>query len=166
MVQVSTYDTAGRPSRDVLAAELNTLSTSLRAVHTTASRSLNPSASPRASLPSVPDLLIRYVENGRNPDIYTREFVELVRRLNQLARGKELAFVHFRDVLAREMASAMPELRADVERVIECTGGREPIPPVVRADGGGGDGAGRGESGSGNGSGGEGGAGAAGRTLG
>lgn len=34
------------------------------------------------------------------------------------------AFGDFRDVLAGEMASAMPELRGDVERVLEATGGK------------------------------------------
>jgi mediator of RNA polymerase II transcription subunit 10 len=131
MVQVSTYDQAGKPSRDVLSAELSTLSNSLRSVHRTAAASLPPNDGAATSLPLIPDPLIAYVEAGRNPDIYTREFVELVRRMNQLARGKEMAFVRFRDVLAEEMGRAMPELRADVERVIEATGGKEPIPPVV-----------------------------------
>lgn len=72
----------------------------------------------------MPPELLEYVENGRNPDIYTREFVELVRRGNQLMRGKVRAFAAFRDVLAEHMAQAMPELRGDVERVLEATGGR------------------------------------------
>ncbi len=37
--------------------------------------------------------------------------------------GKEAAFASFRDVLAREMVSAMPELREDVQLVVEATGG-------------------------------------------
>jgi mediator of RNA polymerase II transcription subunit 10 len=71
----------------------------------------------------IPPELIQYVDSGRNPDIYTREFVELVRRGNQLMRGKTTAFASFRDVLAREMASALPELETDVRRVVEETGG-------------------------------------------
>jgi mediator of RNA polymerase II transcription subunit 10 len=55
--------------------------------------------------------------------IYTREFVELVRRLNQLTRGKMHAFSDFRDVLAREMSSALPEVAEDVRMVVERTGG-------------------------------------------
>ncbi|TWU75804.1 RNA polymerase II mediator complex subunit [Metarhizium rileyi] len=115
MVQVSTYDTTGRPSRDVLSNEIKTFSSSLQALHATTSGS--------ASLPCVPPELLEYVENGRNPDIYTREFVELVRRGNQLMRGKMHAFGEFRDVLAREMAAALPEVRADVDRVVRETGG-------------------------------------------
>jgi len=50
--------------------------------------------------------------------------VELARRGNQLMLGKEKAFAGFRDTLAREMVSALPELRADVEMVVEATGGK------------------------------------------
>ncbi|ATY63782.1 mediator of RNA polymerase II transcription subunit 10 [Cordyceps militaris CM01] len=115
MVQVSTYDSMGRPSKEVLSNEIKTLSRSLNTLHTTAS-------APHA-LPSVPPELLEYVENGRNPDIYTREFVELVRRGNQLMAGKMGAFGSFRDVLAHNMATAMPELRDDVARVLDATGG-------------------------------------------
>lgn len=73
--------------------------------------------------PGIPETLMHYVENGRNPDIYTREFVELVRRMNQLMRGKLHAFGSFRDVLAHEMEAALPEVRDDVRRVVEATGG-------------------------------------------
>jgi hypothetical protein len=76
----------------------------------------------------VPPELLEYVENGRNPDIYTREFVELVRRGNQLMRGKTRAFADFRDILAADMAAAMPELRRDVRTVCEATGG---VPPPL-----------------------------------
>lgn len=75
----------------------------------------------------MPPELLEYVENGRNPDIYTREFVELVRRGNQLMRGKQSAFASFRDVLAEQMSSAMPELRDDVAKVLEATGGNPAI---------------------------------------
>ncbi|RYO75751.1 hypothetical protein DL764_010329 [Monosporascus ibericus] len=123
LVQVSAYDSAtstGTPgpssnpqSRDVLAAELRTLTRSLQAVHA--------AAGVEGSLPAVPPELVHYVEGGRNPDIYTREFVELVRRGNQLMRGKQAAFASFRDVLAAEMAAAMPELRDDAARVVAAT---------------------------------------------
>lgn len=63
------------------------------------------------------------MDGGRNPDIYTREFVELARRGNQLMKGKQEAFGSFRDILAREMASALPEVKSDVERVVTETGG-------------------------------------------
>lgn len=92
-----------------------TLSSSLQTVNNTAT-------DPSLTLPQVPPELVKYVEGGRNPDIYTREFVELVRRGNQLVRGKMGSFETFRDVLAGEMTSAMPELKGDVDRVLEATG--------------------------------------------
>ncbi|PTB46218.1 uncharacterized protein TrAFT101_004314 [Trichoderma asperellum] len=119
MVQVSTYDSMGVSSKEVLSKEIKSLSTSLQNVHV--------AASPPHLLPSVPPELLEYVENGRNPDIYTREFVELVRRGNQLMRGKQSAFASFRDILAEQMSSAMPELREDVAKVLEATGGNPAI---------------------------------------
>ncbi|KAJ5654318.1 Mediator complexsubunit Med10 [Penicillium lividum] len=56
-------------------------------------------------------------------NIYTREFVELVQRGNQDLKGKREAFAGFRDVLAREMRSAMPDCRGEVDRVVTATGG-------------------------------------------
>jgi mediator of RNA polymerase II transcription subunit 10 len=85
-------------------------------VHSTASN-------PNFALPAVPPELLQYVDNGRNPDIYTREFVELARKGNQLMKGKQEAFASFRDVLAGEMGKALPELREDVGRVLDETGG-------------------------------------------
>ena len=67
--------------------------------------------------------MIEYVETGRNPDIYTREFVELVQKSNDHMRGKMLAFQTFRDVLATEIGCALPELRDQVDRVVRETGG-------------------------------------------
>ncbi|KAI0448083.1 transcription factor subunit Med10 of mediator complex-domain-containing protein [Xylaria telfairii] len=125
MVQVTAYDgttstsapspSSSRASRDVLAAELTALSRSLQTIHRTATT---------RTLPQVPPELVQYVDGGRNPDVYTREFVELVRRGNQLMRGKQSAFAAFRDVLAGEIENAMPELREDAARVVAVTGGR------------------------------------------
>lgn len=110
-----------RPTRDVLAAQLSQLSTALQDIHRLAG-----DAQASGTLADIPRELILYVDNGRNPDIYTREFVELVRRENQLMRGKMRAFAGFRDVLGREIASANPELREDVARVVVGTGGEWP----------------------------------------
>lgn len=68
--------------------------------------------------------IIQYVENSRNPDIYTREFVELVMRYNQQQKGRSEAFAQFRDILGREMASAIPDIRESVREVVEASGGR------------------------------------------
>ena len=59
-----------------------------------------------------------------NPDIYTREFVELAQAQNQRLKGKSEAFAQLRDILAKEIMTAMPEVRNEVKRVVESTGGR------------------------------------------
>lgn len=82
----------------------------------------------------LPPEIIDYVDSARNPDIYTREFVELVQRGNQDLRGKREAFASFRDVLAREMRSAMPECRGEVDRVVAATGGVVDRPDGVAGD--------------------------------
>lgn len=135
MVQVSSYDSAGRPSKEVLANEIRTLSRSLNTLHTSASSTSSPQA-----LPQVPPELLEYVENGRNPDIYTREFVELVRQGNQLMRGKANAFASFRDVLAEDIASVLPELGDDVRKLCEATGAKVPTAAGGQTTSGGGGG--------------------------
>ncbi|EED20020.1 RNA polymerase II mediator complex protein Nut2, putative [Talaromyces stipitatus ATCC 10500] len=77
---------------------------------------------PVASI-QLPPEIVDYVDAARNPDIYTREFVELVQRGNQDLKGKKEAFASFRDVLATEMRSAMPECRREVDRAIANTAG-------------------------------------------
>ncbi|PSR79752.1 mediator of RNA polymerase II transcription subunit 10 [Coniella lustricola] len=118
----ATSSSSSPPTREVLAAQLSQLSTALRSIHTLAA-----DAGLANTLSEIPRELVTYVDGGRNPDIYTREFVELVRRENQLMKGKMDAFASFRDVLAREIASANPELKEDVARVVVGTGGEWPV---------------------------------------
>ncbi|OAX80195.1 hypothetical protein ACJ72_05474 [Emergomyces africanus] len=109
-----------------------TLSLSTLSEHSQPDPSTSPSqTTPRINDPDppvqsvqLPPEIIDYVDAARNPDIYTREFVELVQRGNQDLKGKAEAFANFRDVLAREMVSAMPECNGEVERVLRATGGR------------------------------------------
>ncbi|KAJ5582046.1 Mediator of RNA polymerase II transcription subunit 10 [Penicillium sp. DV-2018c] len=97
----------------------------------------DPSNPPLASV-QLPPEIIDYVDSARNPDIYTREFVELVQRGNQDLHGKRKAFASFRDVLAREMRSAMPECRGEVDRAVAVSGGTVEGPGGVSASGSGG----------------------------
>lgn len=78
---------------------------------------------PPALTIQLPPEIIDYVDSARNPDIYTREFVELVQRGNQDLKGKKEAFAGFREVLAREIRGAMPECQGEVARVLEATAG-------------------------------------------
>lgn len=107
---------------------MNTLSTDTKPDPTIDPNTYNSTAAavrddpPVASI-QLPPEIIDYVDAARNPDIYTREFVELVQRGNQDLKGKKEAFASFRDVLATEMRSAMPECRGEVDRVVLNTGG-------------------------------------------
>ena len=71
----------------------------------------------------VPLDLIEYVERKRNPDVYKREIVEDVMKSNQMQKGRSEAFGTFRDLLGREMMSAIPDIREDVREVVEASGG-------------------------------------------
>lgn len=87
----------------------NQLTTSLSALSTTAS-----------TLPiDLPPEIIDYIDQGRNPDIYTRELVEAVQRNNQYLKGKSEAFAGFRDMLAEEIIKAIPDSKGEVERILE-----------------------------------------------
>lgn len=65
--------------------------------------------------------IIQYVEQTRNPDIYTREFVELVMKYNQQQKGRSEAYAQFRDILGSRMMTGIPEIRNDVRSVLEAS---------------------------------------------
>ncbi|RKF58940.1 Mediator of RNA polymerase II transcription subunit 10 [Erysiphe neolycopersici] len=137
MVQVNTYDQFGRPGKDVLESSFSQLSKSISTIHQIANTDslshisnaaiTTPSEDRTIKLPEVPAELIQYVDNGRNPDIYTREFVELARKSNQLMKGKIEAHAQFRDILAHEMCKALPELEADVMLILERASGNTDV---------------------------------------
>jgi mediator of RNA polymerase II transcription subunit 10 len=72
----------------------------------------------------IPPEVISYVENSRNPDIFTREFVETVQRMNQMLNGRVDAYRMLQQQLARQISSAIPELKDDITSVVESTGGQ------------------------------------------
>lgn len=89
-------------------------------IRTTTANSLAALSSESSSLSvHIPPEIVEYVESGRNPDIYTREFVELAQKQNQYLKGKSEAFADFRDELAKEIVKAMPNLKDEVEKRIE-----------------------------------------------
>lgn len=66
----------------------------------------------------IPHELIEYIQDGRNPDIYNREFVEKIQCENQELKGKSEAFASYTDALARQIVVGLPDLRDDVRQVI------------------------------------------------
>ncbi|KJX97956.1 mediator of RNA polymerase II transcription subunit 10 like protein [Zymoseptoria brevis] len=114
MLIVQAHDYQGQGTQQAMSDEIKQLLQNLQSLSQTAKR-----------LPTrLPLEIIQYVENSRNPDIYTREFVELVMRYNQQQKGRSDAYAQFRDILGREMASAIPDIREDVRKVVESSGGQ------------------------------------------
>ncbi|KAL6709309.1 RNA polymerase II mediator complex subunit [Coniothyrium glycines] len=74
----------------------------------------------------IPPEVTSYVENSRNPDIFTREFVETVQRMNQMLNGRVDAYRSLQEQLAWQLSHAVPELKDDITMVVEATGGRVP----------------------------------------
>ncbi|EEP77201.1 conserved hypothetical protein [Uncinocarpus reesii 1704] len=134
-IQSAIHGYLGPETQQELVKKLKSLTISLQTLsaHSAPDPSYVPPAPSRTALSSpdpplqsiqLPPEIIDYVDAARNPDIYTREFVELVQKSNQDLKGKMEAFASFRDVLAKEMASAMPECKKEVEKVVKATGGK------------------------------------------
>ncbi|KAL8831549.1 MAG: hypothetical protein Q9170_005249 [Blastenia crenularia] len=108
-IQVAVQQYAGDQTRNELVRLIPELSNSLsRLSHDASTLSTQ-----------IPPEIIDYVDEGRNPDIYTREFVELVQKNNQYLKGKSEALSGFRDALVDEMVKAWPEMKKDVEDVLQ-----------------------------------------------
>lgn len=75
---------------------------------------------------NIPPEIIAYIESSRNPDVYTREFVELAQRWNQLLKGRSDAYRLLRDTLAKDIVASMPELKDNVARICQSTGDELP----------------------------------------
>lgn len=112
-VLVEAHDFKGPGTKDAMTGHMKDLIENLQELTRTSRR-----------LPTtVPIDLIQYVEDKRNPDVYKRQVVELVMQYNQLQSGRSQAFANFRDILGREMMSAIPDIRDDVRTVLEASGG-------------------------------------------
>jgi mediator of RNA polymerase II transcription subunit 10 len=77
---------------------------------------------------NIPPEVTAYVEGGRNPDIFTREFVESVQRMNQMLKGRTEAYRFLQETFARDLIDVIPELKDDVIKTVEATGGKVPPP--------------------------------------
>lgn len=76
----------------------------------------------------IPPEVTAYVEASRNPDIFTREFVETVQRMNQMLKGRTDAYRFLQETLARDFIDGIPELKDDITKTVEATGGKVPPP--------------------------------------
>lgn len=111
---VQTHDFEGQSTQQAMIAEIKQFVRVL----------LDLTKTGRRTTVTVPIDLIDFVENARNPDIYTRQFVEEAMRLNQELKGKIEALAEFRDILAREMMSAIPDIKEQVQQIVRATEGK------------------------------------------
>lgn len=111
-IQSAVHGYLGPETQQQLVRKIHQLTTSLATLSTSSS----------AHTISLPPEIIDYIDQGRNPDIYTRELVEAVQRSNQYLKGKSEAFAGFRDMLAEEMIKGIPGCKGDVERILAGSG--------------------------------------------
>ncbi|KAG7663097.1 NUT2 [[Candida] subhashii] len=67
-------------------------------------------SSPYTNQYPIPIDVISYIEDGRNPDIYTREFIEVTAKSNARLKGKMQGFGRLRDVLGEKLGKEFPRL--------------------------------------------------------
>ncbi|RMZ84405.1 hypothetical protein DV738_g653, partial [Chaetothyriales sp. CBS 135597] len=66
--------------------------------------------------------IVDYVDDGRNPDIFSRDFVERVQRGNMVMKGKQEAFRSFAQVFAEELKKGIGGVNKQVDQVMENAG--------------------------------------------
>ncbi|OBA19189.1 hypothetical protein METBIDRAFT_33400 [Metschnikowia bicuspidata var. bicuspidata NRRL YB-4993] len=75
----------------------------------------------------IPVDVLTYIEDGRNPDIYSREFVEVTAKSNARLKGKMLAFRKLLEVLGDKLVEEFPHLKAGVDNIQLRTIHQEPL---------------------------------------
>ncbi|ORX49083.1 hypothetical protein DM01DRAFT_18760 [Hesseltinella vesiculosa] len=58
----------------------------------------------------VPEEVINFVENGKNPELFTQAFLSRAASENQFTNGKIQAVDDFRSLLSAEFAKSFPDL--------------------------------------------------------
>ncbi|RCK63874.1 Mediator of RNA polymerase II transcription subunit 10 [Candida viswanathii] len=69
----------------------------------------------------IPIDVISYIEDGRNPDIYTREFIEVNAKNNARLKGKMNGFKTLRDVFGEKLKLEFPDLEKSVDDIVKRT---------------------------------------------
>lgn len=78
---------------------------------------------PRLDKYPIPIDVMNYIEDGRNPDIYTREFIEVNARSNARLKGRMQEFGKLRNILGDKVAAEYPELNDIIKDIKERTSG-------------------------------------------
>lgn len=109
-VQVHGYESETK-TRDVLVNKAHELSQSL-------SQLAQNSSKETVQNTFVPPEVIDYIDDGRNPDIYKRDLVEVVQRGNAVLNGKMNAFSSFSQIFANDLRKMSPEMAAAVDEIM------------------------------------------------
>lgn len=102
-------------TRDVLVNKMQELSQSL-------TRLARESSSNTITNTFVPPEVVDYVDDGRNPDIYRRDLVEVVQRGNAVLNGKMNAFGSFSKTFADDVRRMSPEMAKAVDEIMGVSG--------------------------------------------
>jgi mediator of RNA polymerase II transcription subunit 10 len=73
-------------------------------------------AGPVADL-RVPKELFDFLEEGQNPDLFTRQLLASAVAQSELCKGKVEALAEYRDALERETVAVFPEMQAELQHV-------------------------------------------------
>lgn len=107
-------------NQDGLNRKVEDLAISLRKLDEQVSDPTNPIH----NIKIAPDI-IDYVDDGRNPDIYTRDFVELVQRGNAVLNGKRKAFRNFSKIFAKALKDNFDGMDEEVDMIMDNAGMEE-----------------------------------------
>ena len=107
-------------TQNLLIDKMAELTESLADLQRLADRDLSPN-NPVHKIDLAPEI-VDYVDDGRNPDIFTRDFVELVQRGNAVVNGKKQAFRDFSQVYAKALKEGIGGVEKGVDMVMENAG--------------------------------------------
>jgi mediator of RNA polymerase II transcription subunit 10 len=107
-------------TQNILVDRLTELTESLSTLKTLTSPTESAS-NPIHNVAVAPEI-VDYVDDGRNPDIFTRDFVELVQRGNAVINGKQAAFRDFTEIYAQKLKEGIPAVSRQVDRVLDNAG--------------------------------------------
>lgn len=107
-------------TQELLIDKMAELTQSLSDLQRLADKTVSPN-NPVHEIDLAPEI-VDYVDDGRNPDIFTRDFVELVQRGNAVLNGKQQAFRDFSQIYARKLKEGIGGVGRHVDMVMENAG--------------------------------------------
>ncbi|KPI44754.1 Mediator of RNA polymerase II transcription subunit 10 [Cyphellophora attinorum] len=117
-------------TQDLLVERLTDLTTSLTQLRDLTNRQKTPS-NPIHDV-RIPPEIVDYVDEGRNPDIFTRDFVENVQRGNAVVNGKKQAFRDFSVIFAQKLKEGIKGVDQHVDRIMEQAGLEKELEEAMR----------------------------------